>query len=118
MWDIQFDIGAASAKLDLTPFKINDLNIDMGAAALELRLGDLYNKTTIDIDAGASDMDLFVPEGSGCQIKTDVALSSKNFHGFEKIKSDLYQTSNFEEAEKKIYIKINCGVSSISVRRY
>ena len=118
LWDIQFDIGAASAKLDLTPFKINDLYIDMGAAALDLRLGDLYNKTTIDIDAGASDMDLFVPEGSGCQIKTDVALSSKNFRGFEKIKSDLYQTSNFEEAEKKIYIKINCGVSSISVRRY
>ncbi len=118
LWDMEFDIGAASAKLDLTPFKINELNIDMGAAALDLRLGDLNNKTTVDIDAGASDMDLFVPEGSGCQIKTDVALSSKNFHGFEKIKSDLYQTSNFEEAEKKIYIKIDCGVSSISVRRY
>jgi len=118
LWDLDFDIGAATIKLDLTPFKINYLNIDMGAAALDVRLGDLNDETTVDIDAGASDMDLFVPESSGCQIKTDVALSSKNFHGFEKIKSDLYQTSNFEEAEKKIYIKIDCGVSSISVRRY
>ena len=118
VWDMQFEIGAASVKLDLTPYKINDLNIDMGAAALDVRLGDLNDETNVDIDAGASDIDLFVPESSGCQIKTDVALSSKNFHGFEKIKSDLYQTSNFEEAEKKIYIKIDCGVSSINVRRY
>ncbi|MBT8387120.1 MAG: hypothetical protein KJO12_06880, partial [Ignavibacteria bacterium] len=65
-----------------------------------------------------SDMDLIVPEGSGCQIETDVALSSKNFHGFEKIKSDLYQTSNFEDAQKKIYINIECGVSSINISRY
>jgi hypothetical protein len=118
VWDLDFDIGAASVKLDLTPFRIYDLKIDMGAAALDVRLGDLNDETTVDIDAGASDIDLFVPEGSGCQIKTDVALSSKNFHGFEKIKKDLYQTSNFEEAEKKIYIKIDCGVSSINVRRY
>ncbi len=118
VWDMEFDIGAASVKLDLTSFKINDLNIDMGAAALDLRLGDLNDETTVDIDAGASDMDLFVPESSGCQIKTDVALSSKNFYGFEKIKKNLYRSSNFEEAEKKIYIEIDCGVSSISVRRY
>jgi len=118
VWDMDFDIGAASVKLDLTPFKIGDLKIDMGAAALDVRLGNLNYETTVDIDAGASDMDLFVPEGSGCQIKTDVALSSKNFHGFEKIKKDLYQTSNFEDAEKKIYIEIDCGVSSINVRRY
>jgi len=118
VWDMEFDIGAASVNLDLTPYKINDLNIDMGAAALDIRLGDLNDETTVDIDAGASDIDLFVPEGSGCQIKTDVALSSKNFHGFEKIKKNLYQTSNFENAEKKIHIEIDCGVSSISVRRY
>jgi len=118
VWDLEFDIGAASVKLDLTAYKINNLNIDMGAAALDVRMGDLNDETKIDIDAGASDMDLFVPEGSGCQIKTDIALSSKNFHGFEKIKKNFYQTSNFEEAEKKIYIEIDCGVSSISVRRY
>ena len=118
VWDMEFDIGAASVNLDLTPYKINDLNIDMGAAALDVRLGDLNDETNVDIEAGASDIDLFVPEGSGCQIKTDIALSSKNFHGFEKIKKNLYRTSNFEDAEKKIYIEIDCGVSSISVRRY
>jgi len=118
VWDMDFDVGAASLKLDLTAFKINNLDIDMGAAAMDLRLGNLYNETVVEINAGASDMDLFVPENSGCQVKTDVALSSKNFHGFEKIKKNLYRTSNFEDAEKKIYIEIDCGVSSINVRRY
>ncbi len=118
VWDMDFDVGAASVKLDLTPYKINDVKIDMGAAALDLRLGELYDETIVDIDAGASDLDIYIPEGSGCQIKTDIALSSKDFNGFEKIKSDHYETPNFDEASNKIFITIDCGVSSINVKRY
>ena len=82
VWDMEFDIGAASVNLDLTPYKINDLNIDMGAAALDVRLGDLNYETNVDIEAGASDMDLFVPEGSGCQTESDVAFSSGTIEPF------------------------------------
>lgn len=117
-WDLNFDAGAAAMNLDLTPYKINNVSIEMGAASLELRIGDLNEETKIDIEAGASDIDIFIPEGSGCQIKTDDALSSKNFHNFTKIKSGFYKTDNFDEAEKKVYIEIDSGVSSLSVRRY
>jgi len=72
----------------------------------------------VSVDAGASDINIFVPNGSGCKIFTDGALSSKHFSDFEKIDSDNYETENFKEAANKIYIEIDCGVSSISVERY
>lgn len=117
-WDLNFDIGAASMDLDLTEYKINKLDIDMGAAALNVKFGDLADVSRFKLDAGASDIDILIPESVGCEINSDAALSSKNYEGFEKINKKLYRTDNFDSAKKKIYIDIDCGVSSIDVKKY
>lgn len=118
VWDMNFDVGAASMDFDLTQFKTKDITVDMGAAAINIKLGDLLPETNLSVDAGASDINIFIPKGSGCKIITDGALSSKHFNDFEKIDSDNYETENFKEAVNKVYIDIDCGVSSISVERY
>lgn len=117
-WDLNFDVGASSLDLDLTPFNVRTLNVNMGAAVLRIKYGNLISTSDLEINAGASDIDILIPKDIGCEIKTDAALSSKNFVGFTKIKSDLYRTPNFDTAEKKLYIKIECGVSSIDVQSY
>jgi hypothetical protein len=94
------------------------MKLDMGAASLELKLGDKYPETMVDVDAGASSVEILVPDSSGCEIKADVSISSKDFKGFRKIHSNLYRTENFETAKNKIYISLDAGVSSIEVRRY
>ncbi|MBE0571520.1 MAG: hypothetical protein IH618_08265 [Ignavibacteriaceae bacterium] len=118
VWDMNFDVGAASMDFDLTEFKTKDITVDMGAASIKIKLGNLYTETEVSVDAGASDINIFVPKESGCKIVTDGALSSKHFSEFKKIDSDNYETENFEEAVNKVYIDIDCGVSSISVERY
>jgi hypothetical protein len=118
VWDMNFDIGAASMDFNLTEIKTRKIDIDMGAASIKIKLGDLFPETKLKVDAGASDINIFVPKESGCKIVTDGALSSKHFSEFEKIDSDNYETENFKEAVNKVYIDIDCGVSSISVERY
>ena len=115
---MNFDVGAAAMDFDLTQFKTRDITVDMGAASIKIKLGTLYPDTKLSVDAGASDINIFVPKESGCKIVTDGALSSKHFDEFKKIDSDNYQTENFSEAANKVYINIECGVSSISVERY
>lgn len=117
-WDLNFDVGASSLDLDLTQFKVRKTEINMGAAALRIKYGNLITTSDLKIDAGASDIDILIPNDVACEIKTETALSSKNFIGFTKIKSDLYRTPNFDSATKKLYIDINCGVSSIDVQSY
>lgn len=118
VWDMNFNVGAASMDFDLTLFKTKEVNVDMGAASINIRLGNLYPETDLSVDAGASDINIYVPKESGCKIVTDGALSSKKFKEFKKIDSDNYVTENFDEALNKIYVEIDCGVSSISVERY
>ena len=118
VWDMNFDVGGASMDFDLTAFKVKNVDVDMGAAAITIRLSDLYPETEVSVEAGASDINIYIPKESGCKIVTDGALSSKHFNEFKKIDSDNYQTENFSEAKNKVYINIDCGVSSISVDRY
>ncbi len=117
-WDLNFDVGAASLDLDLTPYKVNKLDIDMGAASLNVKLGSLSDITRFSINAGASDMDILIPDSVGCEINSDASLSSRNYEGFKKITKNIYRTDNFDNSQKKIYIEIDCGVSSIDVRKY
>jgi len=117
-WDINIDGGAASMNLDLTKFIIENIDVGMGAAALYVKLGSLSDRIRLNVDAGASDIDIMVPEEVGCQVRTDDVLSSKNLHGFTKIKSGFYRTAEFDESGKKIFIEIDCGVSSINISRY
>lgn len=117
-WDLNFDVGAASLDLDLTQYKVNNLDIDMGAAALNLKFGDLADVTRFKLDAGASDIDILIPDSVGCEIKSDAALSSKNYEGFSRVSKDVYRSENFDKYAKKIYIDIDCGVSSIDVKKY
>ncbi len=117
-WELNFDVGAASVDLDLTQYKVSTLNVGMGAAAFNVKLGNLVDVARIKIDAGASDIDILIPDSVGCEINSDAALSSRNYEGFTKINNDIYRSEDFDKFSKKIYIDIDCGVSSIDVKRY
>lgn len=118
VWDMNFDVGAASINFDLSEYRTRNISLNMGASSLNLRIGNMYNDTRISIDAGASSINVDIPETSGCEIKSDVSLSSKKYRGFKETSEGLYRTENFEEAENRIYINISTGISSIQVDRY
>ncbi len=118
IWNLNFDIGAASVNYDLSPFKTNNLNIKMGAASMRVKLGDKSDITNFTLKAGVSSIDIEVPESAGCEIRCNTSLSSKDFNEFNKINSNLYRTNNFDSAKKKIYLNLDTGISSIHVSRY
>jgi len=118
VWDFNFDIGAASIRFDLSKYKVGSLNVNGGASSIDIKMGALNDVTNVGIDAGASSIELSIPEEAGAELKTETVLSSRNFEGFDKISSGLYRTKNFNESAKKIFIEIDAGVSSLSIRRY
>ncbi len=118
IWNLNFDIGAASTDFDFSHFKTENININTGAASLKIRLGDNVAESNVKVKAGASSIDIEVPDSAGCEIRTSTALSSRNIDGFDKIDSNLFRTDNFDSAKKKIYLRIESGISSIHVSRY
>jgi len=41
IWSLDVNVGAAAVDLDLTPYKVKEINVDAGAASIEMRLGNL-----------------------------------------------------------------------------
>jgi len=118
LWNIYVDVGAASANFDLSPYKVEELRLNAGASSLKVRLGNRAEETRVRIKTGASSTQVEVPESVGCEVRLQTALSGKRIRGFEKISSNRYQTSNFDEAARKIYIDVEAGVSQVTVERY
>lgn len=118
LWDLQIDAGAAKLDFDLSPFNVEHLRLEAGAASVKLRLGMPAEETTCRIESGASTVRIEVPSDAGCEIRYDGGLSSRRFRGFDRITEGRYRTENFHSATKKIYIDADAGVSTISVVRY
>jgi hypothetical protein len=45
VWDMYFNVGAASMDFDLSKFKTKKVDVDMGAASITIKLGDLFSET-------------------------------------------------------------------------
>ncbi len=118
VWDLEMNIGAAKLTCDLTPFKVEHLEINGGASSMKITLGDRSATTNVRVSAGASSIVLYVPESAACEVELETALSSKHFPGFTKSGEGIYRTENFSTAKSTISVNIEAGVSSIKVERY
>ncbi|WP_341225020.1 DUF5668 domain-containing protein [uncultured Arcticibacterium sp.] len=118
IWNIEMGIGAGDLEFDFSSFKVKSLEIKTGAAAVDVKLGDNLERSEIRVESGVAKVDISVPESVGCEIKMDGALNSKDFSGFEKEADSRWRTPNFDKAQKKIYIKVSSGLSSVTVHRH
>lgn len=118
VWDFDFDIGASTALIDLSDFKVRDLKIDSGVSQIELKLSDKYKSTDIDIDCGVSSIKLIIPETSDCEIILDSEISEVSIDGFESLGNNRYVSKKTKNTINKTKIYIDGGVSNFNISRY
>ena len=117
-WNLDFDIGAAEINMDLRDYKIDTTNIDAGASSIDIKIGDKNPLTVMTFNAGASSIKVEIPKESGCQIKSESFMISKEFEGFTKKGDGIYQTGNFSTGKNKIFLTIKTAISKIEINRY
>jgi hypothetical protein len=117
-WNLDFDIGAAEIIMDLRDYKIDTTNIDAGASSIDIKIGNKNPLTVMTFNAGASSIKVEIPKESGCQIKSESFMISKEFEGFSKKGDGIYQTANFATGKNKIFLTIKTAISKIEINRY
>ncbi|OLS03612.1 LiaI-LiaF-like domain-containing protein [Tissierella creatinophila] len=119
-WELDLDVGAISGNLNLKDIMVKKLDVDMGAGKIEITLGDKAELTSMDIDAGASQIILNIPESSGLKLNYDGALNSTNFDdlGLIKTENGKYVSDNFNAASSKYEIEVDMGVGQFSINYY
>ncbi len=118
VWRITLECGATRADLDLTSCIVEDLRVQSGASSISVRLGARSSDTRVRIEAGVSAIRIDIPSSSACEIRTDAPLTSKHFNGFVRERRGLYRTENFSDADRRVWIEVDAGVSSVRVNRY
>lgn len=113
--DLYLDAGAMKMEIDLTEVRARTVEIKSGASSLRLALGDLVENSEVRINSGASSIDISVPSSVGTRLEIEGGLISKDLSGFEKIEEGIYETENYQTADKKIDIFLDIGVSSLKV---
>lgn len=111
-------MGAGELDFDLTRHKIRTLNFDGGAADLKIKIGDLIPITDVNVKTGVANVEIKVPQASGCRIKTHTGLASKDFKGFVKKDDGYYETPNYSTSKNKVFIKLDGGLSNFEVDTY
>ena len=117
-WSMIFNVGATRLDVDATPFLVESMDVNAGAADITLKLGSRSAKSRVSLSTGASSVKILVPESSGCEVHATAPLSLKDFRGFTKSGSGWYRTDNADTATTHVSIEVSAGVSSIRIVRY
>lgn len=118
VWEIKLDLGAADVNMDLSDFKVKKIDIDGGASNVHLKMGKQYSDAEVIVEAGATRVDIQIPEDVGGEVRCKTVLSGKDLEGFVKESRSHYYTPGFESRKKQITIQVNAAVSSLKVERY
>lgn len=115
-WDLLFETGAVSGDFDLSDIKADKIDIDSGAADIDLKLGKKSENVDISIDSGFSKIDISVPDESGVRAKIDGAFSDTNFDEPEwEKRGEYYYSKGYNKAKIKIHMDINMAFGEVKV---
>ena len=118
VYDFEINLGACNMNFDFSEYKVSELDVNGGACNFDIKLGDLYGTTNVDIETGVSDIKIGIPSSSGCRIECETVLSHKDFAGFDKKSGNVYETSNYLTANKHVNIKLEGAISGFEIYRY
>ncbi len=109
--------GASDMDLDLELLDVTNLDLNAGAADIEVLLPGRTEFTSASINIGAADLRVTVPGGVAARIDTITALSSVSIDQGRFPKTNGHnQSSDYDTAQYRVDLNINGGVASIQVR--
>jgi hypothetical protein len=117
--DLRIYAKATDADLDLSDLRVTNLNLETKAGDFGIKLGDMVDQMNGTIQSDASRIHLLVPECLGLRIENHSRLTSTSFSDLFIIKHDnIFETSNFEQAPRKVTLSLEGSVTRLVVKSY
>jgi hypothetical protein len=108
---------ASDGELDLSDLRVESLNLDIKAVNFDIKLGELVDRLDGKIDSDASRLSITIPEDAGLKIENYAKLTSASFSELSVLEYDnIYQTSNFDQASRKITLSLEGSVTRLVVK--
>ncbi|MDA1216274.1 MAG: DUF5668 domain-containing protein [Chloroflexi bacterium] len=116
-FDLDVDAGAADLNLDLRDLQVTRLDVAVGAANAAIVVPSGAGHVDVVISAGAASINVVVPEGVAARISSDSGLSSVDVNTSRFPRSgDEYISVGYGSATDRVYIRIRVGAASVDIR--
>jgi len=113
--ELEINSAAADINLDLSKVLANGVSIKSAASNIIINLGDISPKLDVSIQSKASAVTLRVPSDVGVSFKFSSSISSKTLPDFVAIDDGQYESRNFNQAKKQVFITLDSPVTSFDV---
>jgi hypothetical protein len=105
--------------LDFSDMKLRECDLEVNDSDVDIKIGSLLEDVTVAVESRSSEISVSVPEGSGLRIINHTNLSSISFSWFTlEEKDDGYQTTDFEQADHKLTLRLEGSIIQLKVRKY
>jgi hypothetical protein len=115
--EIELNGGAGEFIVDLSDVMISGAELNVGAASLTLTLPTPTAAVGIEVNAGASNIIIEVPDGVEARVTTSGAfLSLRSSNARVTAGDNTAETSGYGSATARVTVRVTAGASSITVR--
>ncbi len=114
---IDIKSAASNMKLDLSELKVTELLLDVDAGNYRVTMPSSAGTTDIEIKADVANIEVNIPDGVAAKIRADTDLSAFDVDEtrFPK-QGDYYISDNFDTAQNRLYLEIDCDVGRVEVK--
>lgn len=113
-WDMDLDLGAASGNLDFKDLTVSKLELDVGAADLDLYFGSKSRLSTVRITSGASNIEVYYPKDAGLKINLEGALTANNISDLGLVnQGGSYISQDYDLKAQQLEFRIQMGVGNL-----
>lgn len=104
--------------LDFSPFKLNDVTLNLNSSRVSLRIGSQSEMVNVSILGDADNFELTVPENFGMALIGDDARLRNLLRETSFLhSSDGYYSSGYNESPRKIRIDLKAKIKSLTISR-
>jgi hypothetical protein len=115
--DLSINGGAGEFIVDLSDVMLAKADLNVGAASLTLTLPKPTTEVPIDVNAGASNIVVVVPDGVEARVTTTgLVLSLRSTNSRITPSGTSAETSGYGSAKSRVTVRITAGASSIAIR--
>jgi len=117
-YDLAIDAGAIDGRLDLSELQVEHLKLNTGASKFDLIFGDNGTATEAQVNSGASNVTLEVPDSVGLRVHFSGVVSSTNFMGSGLVLANRdWVSPNYDQAKSKVDLTLSAAAGAVELRR-
>ena len=115
--ELEINAGAADLDLDLQDLNVRRVVVGAGATDIRIMLPVDSGRTSVEIAAGAANVEIVVPEGVAARIENEILMSSTRIDAGRFFRTDdgLHESPDYSTASNRVDIEIEGLAADVTV---